>query len=209
MEYYLMLIIKRKNKIYIEYSSKDNKYYFPCCRLKEKVENKDFLPIGLYISFLKPDYNFSYPYKDIVINNITFTLLQLDLNYNVDKLRDNISYLWIPNYYLNKNYFDEASKLFINLYNYYNPIEDIPISARILFSKAYLNNHIDMYDYIISFTNYCFKNKYKLDIYSEEEYIKVLIYDRLHDKFFKANKDICISAAKMYYEIHDRVIKEI
>ncbi len=64
MEYYLMLIIKRKNKFYIEYSSKDNKYYFPCCRLKEKVENKNFLPIGLYISFLKPDYNFSYPYED-------------------------------------------------------------------------------------------------------------------------------------------------
>lgn len=209
MQYYVILVIKNGNKFYTELSNKDHKYYFPCCKLNNKIKDKNFIPTELNLNFLKPEFNSSYPYEDIVVNDTTFTILQIELNYDPEKLRDNIPYLWVPEYYLNKNYFDNTSKLFINLYNSYYPVDDIPLEARILFSKAYFNKQIDMYDYIIKFTDYCLKNKQLLDIYSSEEFIKLLTQDRCYDKFYKANKEICQQAAKMYYEYHDKDIKEI
>ena len=42
-----------------------------------------------------------------------------------------------------------------------------------------------------------------------EEFINVLTQDRCYDKYYKANKEICQQAAKMYYEYHDKDIRDI
>ena len=45
------------------------------------------------------------------------------------------------------------------------------------------------------------------DIYNTDIFIQIFSKDRYYDKFFKANKDIYIEAAKTYFEYHDTFIE--